>query len=168
MDSDAAPQTGLKSKKCVFSSLIVVIRIQILTVLGDDTAHNTTGTYDEEGADSNKDEAAPQTGLKSKKCGFSSLIVVIGIQILTVPGDETAHNTTGTYNEEGSEGSEDEFCPPPPCEDVEDSVNDGESEEDGSEKEATKKLGPKKGKMPKPGQRDVVAVRETYTQKPTY
>ena len=113
-----------------------------MTVLGDDTAHNTTGTYDEEGADSDKDKAAPQTGLKSKKCGFCSLIIVIGIQILTVLGDETAHNTTGTYDEEGSEGSEDEFHPP--CEAGEDLVSDGESEADVSEKEATKKLGPKK------------------------
>ena len=111
------------------------------------------------------DVAAPRTGHKSTKCELSS--PVIGKQTLTVLGDDTAHNTTD--DEEGSEGSQDEFHPPPPCEDGEDSVSEGESEApDESEEEATtKKPGPKKGKKPKPGRKDVVAVRETTAQKPT-
>ena len=111
------------------------------------------------------DMAAPRTGHKRTECGLSSS--TIGKQILTLLGDGTAHDATA--DEEGSEGSEDEFRPPPACEDGEDSVSDGESEApDESEKEATtKKPGSKKGKKPKPGRKDVLAVRETTAQKPT-
>ena len=109
--------------------------------------------------------AAPRTGHKRTECGLSSSI--IGKQILTLLGDNTAHDATD--DEEGAEESEDEFRPPPPCEDGEDSVSDGESEApDESKKEATtKKPSPKKGKKPKLGRKDVVAVRETTAQKPT-
>jgi len=111
------------------------------------------------------DVAAPRTGHKSTECGLSSLI--IRKHILTVLGDDTAHNTAD--DEEGSEGSQDEFHPPPPCEDGKDSLSDGESEvPDESEKEATtKKSGPKMGKKPKPGCKDVIAMRESTAQKPT-
>ena len=111
------------------------------------------------------DVAAPRTGHKRTECGLSSSI--IGKQILTLLGDGTAHDATA--DEEGSEGSEDEFRPPPACEDGGDSVSDGESEApDESEKEVTtKKPGSKKGKKPKPGRKDVLAVRETTAQKPT-
>lgn len=47
-------------------------------------------------------------------------------------------------------------------------MSDGESEApDESEEEATKKPGARKGKKPKPGRNDVIAVRETTAQKPT-
>ena len=74
-----------------------------------------------------------------------------------------AQNTA--YDDEASEGSQDEFLPPP-CEDedIEEVLTTDESEADESEKETKKS---KKGKKSKPGRKDVVAVRETTAHNPT-
>jgi hypothetical protein len=72
-----------------------------------------------------------------------------------------------TYEDEGSEGSQDEYRPPA-CEDPGESDSDGESEApDGTEEPTTKKPGTRKGKKPKPGRKDVVAMRETIAEKGT-
>jgi hypothetical protein len=147
MGSDvAATGTGHQHTECGLSSLITVGKL-ILTLLGDgDTAHNAIDRA------MGSDVAAPGTGHKrTKLCGLLSLTSIIRKKYLLYhPRDNIVHNITD--DEEGSEGSQDEFRPPPPCEDGEDSVSDGESEApDESEKEATKKPGARKGKKPKPG-----------------
>jgi hypothetical protein len=66
---------------------------------------------------------------------------------------------------EGSEGSQDEFHPAA-CEDNGDSESDGESEVP-DDSEVTKKPRTKKGKKTKASRKDVTAVRQTTAQKPT-
>jgi hypothetical protein len=165
MGSDvAAARTGHKHTECGLSSLI--IGKQILTLLGDNTAHQSQGitSFNLHLQAMGSDMAAAQTGHKRTECGLSSLI--IGKQILTLLGDDTAHDATN--DEERSERSGAEFHPPPACGDGEDLVSDGESEApDESEKEATtKKPSSKKRKKPKPGRKNIIAVRETTAQKP--
>ncbi|KIM41783.1 hypothetical protein M413DRAFT_410062 [Hebeloma cylindrosporum] len=71
--------------------------------------------------------------------------------------------------DEGSEGSQDEYRPPA-CEGHVESESDGESEapvDSHTEETTTKNTGTRKGKKPKPGRKDVVAVRETVAEKGT-
>jgi hypothetical protein len=76
------------------------------------------------------------------------LSLIIRKQILTILGDDTAQNINVTNNKEDLEASDDELCPPPACEDREDSMSDGESKApDESEKKATtKKVSSKKAR----------------------
>ena len=82
---------------------------------------------------------------------------------------EIRKSVSNLENEEGLEGSQDEYHPPE-CEDPGESDSNGESEAPDdtlAEEPTTKKPGVRKGKKPKPGQKDVVAVREAIAEKGT-
>ena len=73
----------------------------------------------------------------------SCVLLNMGCQFLSSENEFLLYLETKqpTDDKEGSDGSQDEFRPPPPCEDGEDSVSDGESEAGSDNKEARSQRG---------------------------